>query len=206
MLLFQDAWWNARSDCLISWQREFNPPKRVKQNQTTYVFFPYPVSPQKKNIHWKMQLCSLVGHGFQASGYCDLEPLDVDGLSRRFLPKWLKISLFHPNTVDRPCFVSEPSSYWLSIHSLIITSITIPPPKAMSTLLELATKNTRHNFFDIIDLKSYPKHVFKYGSKLVTGTEITILSKSELRGFTPSHPEEVCPALDFCSGGPSLVV
>ena len=49
--------------------------------------------------------------------------------------------------IDRPCFVSEPSSCWLSIHSLIRTSITIPPPKAMNTLLELATKNIRHNFF-----------------------------------------------------------
>ena len=37
----------SQTASLVSWQREFTPPKWVKQNQKTY-FFPHPVSPQKK--------------------------------------------------------------------------------------------------------------------------------------------------------------
>ena len=63
MFLFQDAWWSAKSDLpsfhdnvILTLQNESN---RIRK----HVFFC--VSPQKQTfIYWKMQLCSLVAHGW----------------------------------------------------------------------------------------------------------------------------------------------
>ena len=95
MLLFQDAWWSAKSDGKPRFMTTWVYPSKMSQTESENIFFPASRIPTEKNIHWKMQLCSLVGHGFQASGYCDLEPKKSELLGA---------TLWGPMPIQRPLF------------------------------------------------------------------------------------------------------
>ena len=121
----------------------FWPSKTVKPNQKTCCFFRIPT----KKIHLLEDAIVFFGRAWMKQvatvSFCARR---LRCLSRRLLPKSSKISSFAQ--IDRPC--RQWTVFLLTVHSFLNHNYNItilPPYKAMSTLLELATKNTWHRIF-----------------------------------------------------------